>query len=108
MMDDPMSNLIIRIQGLLELSVIIFLIGVLLGIPFLVILGGILMVIDDLLGMFTGALNPVFPILLAVILAFTIKPWYVGVFWSLAAFGILDIPTALKKIIKGSKAIPAK
>lgn len=107
-MNDKTTDTVIRIQGLLELSVLLFLLGILVNVPALVIIGGILMIIDDLLGMFTGALNPLFPIVFAIILAFIIKPWYLGVFWSTAIFSVIGLPTAFRKIFKGSKALTPK
>lgn len=104
-MNSKTTDIIIRLQGLLELSVLLFLLGILLNISILVIVGGILMVISDLLGILSGALHPLSPVLLAIVLSFIINPWYLGVFWSVAVFGILDIPNAFKKVINGSKGI---
>lgn len=100
-----MEDNIIRFQGLLELSVIIFLVGFFIGSPIITIVGGILMVINDILEVYVGALNPLFPIILAVILASIISPWYVGIFWSQAVFHVLGIPTAILKVTKGSAVL---
>ena len=72
-----------------------FLIGYFAGIEVLAITCGCLLVADDFISMLAGHLNPGFPIALAIILGLCIKPWYMGVFWSTAAFGILDIPTSI-------------
>jgi len=95
-----MKSTILRIQGILELSVILFIIGIIIQSPVLIMIGGILMLINDIIGMAVGALNPTFPILLAIVLALIIKPWYVGIFWSMAIFNVISIPTALMKIFR--------
>lgn len=63
------------------------------------------MVVDDILEVYVGVLNPLFPIILAVLLASIISPWYVGIFWSQAVFHVLGIPTAIRKITKGSEIL---
>jgi hypothetical protein len=54
--------------------------------------------------MSVGILNPLFPIVFAIVLAMMIDPWYVGIFWSLACFKFLGIPGALVKIFAPHKA----
>lgn len=97
-----MEKSVIRIQGLLELSVILFLMGIFTGTGSLVVAGGIIMLINDVIAMGLGALNPLFPIILAIALGVIIQPWYVGVFWSLAVFHVLDLPNAFKKVSQGT------
>lgn len=93
----------IRIVGLFELSFVLFFIGFFTHTYWLIVLGGVMAVLKDIMSIFTGILNPGFPVLLAVILAFWVDPWYMGIFWSSAIFAILDIPIAIKKIIMGAK-----
>jgi hypothetical protein len=57
-------------------------------------------VVDDLIEMGLGVLKPLFPVILAVILAIVFSPWYVGVFWASTAFKILGIPTSVLKIFR--------
>ena len=90
---------IIIIQGLFELLGLGgFLSGYFADIWWLMVLGGCLVVIDDVIEIAMGVLNPIFPILLAIALAIFISPWYVGIFWASAAFKVLGIPTSIKKV----------
>ena len=94
-----MPKFVLVLQGLIELvSVVGFLSGFFLDIFWLIIAGGILMVIDDVIEIAMGVLNPIFPVILAIVLALIITPWYVGVFWASAAFKVLGVPRAFKKI----------
>jgi len=65
--------------------------------------GGILVILDDVVQIFLGILNPLFPVVLAVVLAVIFTPWYVGVFWASAGFHVLGIPTAFMKIFTPRK-----
>ena len=64
------------------------------GIQFLWLMAGILMTIEDIIGMLNGELNPTFPILVAVVAMIIIKPWYLGLFWSIEIFALLNVPTS--------------
>lgn len=72
-----------------------FLIGVFLDIEILWIVSGLLMAIEDILSMLSGELKPTFPIIAALVGGAIIKPWYLGVFWSIEIFAVLNIPTSL-------------
>lgn len=90
---------ILIVQGLWELlGLIAFFSGYILDISWLMFTGGILIVLEDIIEMALGILHPLFPILLAVILAIIFTPWYVGVFWASGSFKIFGIPTSLKKV----------
>ncbi len=96
-----MLKSVILIQGLLELLGLSgFLVGYFTDIWWLMVVGGCLVVLDDVIEISLGVLNPIFPILLAIILAVLLMPWYVGVFWASAAFKVLGLPNSLKKIFK--------
>jgi hypothetical protein len=82
-----------------------FLVGYFLHVKWLTIGGGLLIVFDDLMQMLVGALKPLFPLILAVVLALILSPWYVGIFWASAAFKILDIPTLIVSIFNPSKVV---
>lgn len=97
--------MLIRAQGLFELTVILFFVGVFIGNQALIMIGGVLMVTYDVLGMCFGVLNPLFPVLFALFLSAIIKPWYLGLFWSSAVFSVFGVPTAILKIIRGDKLI---
>ena len=95
-----MPVVIIFIQGLFELVGLGgFLFGYFADIWWLLLLGGCLIVLDDIIEIGLDILNPLFPLLLAIILAFIFTPWYVGVFWASAGFKVLGIPTSLRKVI---------
>lgn len=67
----------------------------------LMIVGGVLLIIQDIFSMAQGILKPLGPIMLAIILGFVFTPWYVGVIWSVAVFMLLDIPTDLRRLKTG-------
>lgn len=101
-----MPKIIIVTQGLVELLGLgAFLAGYFADIWWLMMAGGILVVLDDILEMAMGILNPLFPLLLAVALAVVLAPWYVGVFWASAAFKVLGIPTSLLKVAAPEKVL---
>jgi hypothetical protein len=90
---------VVFIQGLFELVGLGgFLVGYFTEIWWLMLVGGCFVVLDDVIEIGMGILNPLFPVGLAVVLAVFITPWYVGVFWASAAFKVLGIPTSLKKL----------
>jgi hypothetical protein len=90
---------IVFVQGLFELlGLSAFFIGYFTNIWWLMMLGGCLVVLDDVIEIAMGILNPLFPVILAIILAIILTPWYVGIFWASAAFKVLGIPTSLRKI----------
>lgn len=94
-----MQLAVIFLQGLFDLVGLGgFLGGYFAKIWWLMVLGGCLVVLDDIIEMGLGILNPLFPIVLAVFLASLLSPWYVGVFWASAAFKVLGIPTSLRKV----------
>lgn len=96
--------IVIFLQGLFELTgLAAFLTGFFIDLGWLTVTGGILVLLDDLIDMGMGVLNPVFPVLLAVVLAIIFTPWYVGVFWASAAFKVFNIPISLKKVFAPEK-----
>lgn len=84
-------------------SIIIFLIGFFQNMLWLAILGGCLIVIYDILDILVGFLNPLFPIIFAIILASLIKPWYLGVFWASAIWHIISSPWYLRGLFSSTK-----
>jgi membrane-bound ClpP family serine protease len=101
-----MKKGIIILQGLSTLIGIIgFFYGYFIGIKWLMMLGGIILIIEDILSVASGGLNPIFPIMFAIVLSFLFTPWYVGVFWSIAVFAVFDIPTAIYKIFNAGKMV---
>lgn len=101
-----MQKMIIVFQGLFELvGLSAFLLGYFIGIEWLMIFGGIMVVLDDVIEIFMGILNPIFPVILAIFLAIIFSPWYIGIFWASTVFKILGIPTDLIKIFTPQKII---
>jgi len=76
-----------------------FLIGVLASMPWLMMIGGIVLVVRDVVGVLLGVLSPGFPIILAIILAIFVNPWFVGVFWASAVFALLGLPFHLRQAL---------
>lgn len=98
-----MQNNIFRIHGVLDLlGIVSFFLGIYLYNWTLIIVGGMVLIFLDTASMFLGALKPLFPIIFAFILGIIIKPWWYGVFWSIVIFSIFNIPTDIKKILKGT------
>lgn len=91
-------------QGLFELIGLAgFLAGYFLHLGWVMVAGGSLVVLDDIIQIAMGVLNPVFPVLLAIVLAIILTPWYVGIFWASAAFKVLNIPTSFRKVYAPSR-----
>ena len=100
-----MAICILMVQGIVELlGVGAFVIGYFIDIWWIMVAGGLVMVVDDVCDMSLGILNPLFPVVFAIALAMIIDPWYVGIFWSLACFKFLGIPGALVKIFVPHRA----
>ena len=99
-----MSIAIIFIQGIFEIVGFGgFVTGYFTDMAWLMILGGCLVVLDDIIEIGMGVLKPLFPVLLAIGLAIVFTPWYVGIFWASAAFKVLGIPASLSKIFTPRK-----
>jgi len=93
-------------QGLWELGgLTAFLLGYFGEIEWLMILGGILLVLEYGIEILWGILNPIVPIILWIVSAIIFKPWYVGIFWVCAVFTALNIPGNLIKIFAPHKLI---
>ena len=91
-------------QGLFEiLGLAGFLSGYFLHLGWIMMVGGTLVVLDDIIEIAMGVLNPVFPILLAIVLAIILTPWYVGIFWASAAFQLFNIPISFRKVYAPSR-----
>ena len=93
-------------QGAFELAGLgAFLAGFFFDLGWVMVLGGVAIIVDDLVEMAMGVLNPLFPVILAVVLAVLVTPWYVGVFWSSAAFKVFGIPGSLTKVFSPSVVV---
>jgi hypothetical protein len=99
-MENRMSVAIIFIQGVFEVVGLVgFVAGYFMDIRWLMILGGFLVVLDDIIEIGMRLLKPLFPVLLAIGLAIVFTPWYVGIFWTSAAFKIPGVPVSLQKVL---------
>lgn len=99
-----MSATVIVLQGLFELIGLAgFLSGYFLDMQRLMIAGGFLIIFDDIMQVSMGMLRPLYPVLLAVVLAIAFSEWYVGVLWAAAAFRIPGIPISLMRIYRPGK-----
>jgi hypothetical protein len=78
---------------------IMFLVGSASGLIWLQLVGGAILVLRDLMAVLLGTLNPVFPVLLALVLAIALSPWYVGVFWASAVFAVLGLPFHVRQVL---------
>lgn len=101
------SSWILRFQGLIEIAgPSLFIIGFFIDSQWMILLGGGISVLYDVLQIAMGVLNPLFPFGLAIILVFIFSPWYIGVFWGSAGFGLLNIPTAMIKVFSPCSILP--
>lgn len=88
-----------RFQGVFELVGLgCFLYGYFADVASVMFVGGVLVVLDDVIQILTGVLNPIVPLMLTIVLGIAFTPWYVGVFWASAAFKVLGIPGSFLKI----------
>jgi hypothetical protein len=93
------QNLVLRIQGVFELSSLLFFFtGYYTEILWLMFLGGAMLIIDNLMTIIFRLINPVYPLLLAVLLSLFFTPWYIGVFMACAVFTLFGIPNSFMKI----------
>lgn len=63
-----------------------------------ILIGGCLIVLDDIVEITIGVLKPLLPAIFAAILAFVFTPWYVGVFWASGVFKVFNIPASIRKL----------
>ena len=82
------------------LGPLLFIIGILVNIEWLWIIGGIIMVFIDFMDLLSGILNPLAPVLFAILGIIFIHPWYLGVFVSIAIFQVINIPFGIINAIK--------
>ncbi len=94
------NNSIIIVQALINIfGVFAFFIGYFSAVNWLLIAGGIILVADDTLNIFSGSLKPIVPLVFALALSLIMHPWYIGFFCGFAVFAILDIPTSFRNLL---------
>lgn len=79
-----------------------FLTGVALGSPWIAILGGILLVSHDIVGVYAGPLKPTALVASAVVLALFVRPFYMGIFWASAFWHAIGVPEHIKLLVSKS------
>lgn len=90
---------VLRLQGVFELTaVILFFSGYFGGVFWLMILGGLMLVADNLMTVGLGLTNPLLPLGLSALLALVMQPWYAGIFFGCSAFTLLGIPNSARKL----------
>lgn len=93
------QSLVLRIQGFFEISsLILFFTGYYTEILLLMFLGAAMLVVDNLMTIMFRLINPVYPLLLAVLLSLFFTPWYIGIFMACAIFTLLGIHNSFLKI----------
>ncbi len=93
------QRIVLRIQGFFEISsLLLFFTGYYTEILWLMFLGAAMLVIDNLMTIMFRLINPVYPLLLAVVLSLFFTPWYIGVFMACAIFTLLGIHNSFMKI----------
>lgn len=102
------SVALVILEGLFEITGLGgFLVGFFLNINWLMIAGGILVVLDNSIDFPLEVSKKVlFRAIVVVVLAIMIKPWYVGIFWASSVFRVISIQTSLRKIFLPNGFIP--
>ncbi|HDQ41588.1 MAG TPA: hypothetical protein ENN39_11245 [Desulfonatronum sp.] len=91
--------MVLRIQGAFELTALIFFFsGYFGGSSWLMILGGIMLVADNLMTILLGLATPLLPLGVSALLALVIVPWYAGVFLGCSIFTLLGVPNSARKL----------
>ena len=93
------QNIVLRLQGAFELSsLVVFFAGYYTEILWLMFLGAAMLIMDNLMTIMFGLINPIYLIILAVLLSIFFTPWYIGVFLACAVFTLLVINNSFMKI----------
>lgn len=93
------QHTVLRLQGAFELTaVILFFVGYLGGPDWLLILGGVMLIVDNLTTIALGLTTPLLPVGLAALLALIVQPWYAGIFLGCAVFTLLGLPNSIRKL----------
>lgn len=94
-----MPKIILALQIVLNLSGVgCFLFGWYWGHFEIMVAGGVIMVLDDIFTVYSGALNIGGPLIAWAIAAYFISPWWYSLFWSSLVFGIMGVPGSIIKI----------
>lgn len=101
-----MARLIIAFQILLNLSGVgLFLYGWYFGNFSVMVIGGIILVADDVMTVYSGAMNILGPLIAWGVTSFFLSPWWYSLFWSSLVFNILGVPGSIKKIFTFKKRV---
>ena len=101
-----MGKYIIGIQILLNISGVgLFLFGWYFGNFTVMIIGGAIMVVDDFMTVYSGAMNIMGPVIAWAVVAFFLSPWWYSLFWSALVFNIMSVPGSIIKIFHFKKVV---
>lgn len=73
------------------LATVAFFVGAALRSPALWGFGAVVLIVDDVISILSGVLNPMFPVVKAVVLGALVHPVLLGLGWSVAPFALLNI-----------------
>ena len=94
-----MEKYIIGFQILMNLSGVgLFLYGWFFGNFTVMVVGGVIMIVDDIMTVFSGAMNIVGPAIAWAVASFFISPLWYSLFWATLVFNIMNVPGSIKKI----------
>ena len=94
-----MAKFIIAFQIILNLSGVgFFMYGWYFNNLVILIIGGTILILDDVLTVYSGAMNIIGPTIAWIIVAIFISPWWYSLFWSSLIFNILGVPGSIIKI----------
>jgi hypothetical protein len=98
--------MVLRMQGSFELTaLILFFTGYFGGSTWLMLLGGIMLVVDNVMTIALGLTSPLLPLGLSTLLALIVQPWYAGAFLGCAVFTLLGVPNSVRKIWDPEKVL---
>ena len=97
---------VFRLQGIFELSaIVLYLLGAWGGMPWVMYLGGGMLVLDTLSTVLLRVMNPIYPLALAVLFGIFFTPWYQGVFWACLVFSLLGSPNSFRKVLAPERVL---
>ena len=101
-----MGKYIIGFQIILNISGVgLFLSGWYFGNPTIMIAGGVIMVVDDIMTVFSGAMNIMGPAIAWAVAAFFLSPWWYSLFWSALVFNVMNVPGSIIKIFTFKRVV---
>lgn len=91
-----MAKYVLALQILVNLSGVgLFLYGWQFNNLIVMVIGGIIMVVDDFITVYSGAINIMGPVIAWGVVAFFLSPWWYSLFWSSLIFNIMGVPGSI-------------